>query len=654
MLGVCYYPEHWNPKNWQSDAENMIACGISWVRIGEFAWSRYEPSENAFNWDWLDTAIDILGGAGLHIVLGTPTATPPIWVCEKHPDMFAFDENGNKRGFGSRRHYCFSHAGYRDESRRITEILAKRYGKNPCIKAWQTDNEYGCHNTALSYSPHAKQAFCRWLQHKYKDIQTLNTAWGNVFWSMEYTTFSQIGLPNLTTTKANPSHILDFKRFSSDQIVSFNKQQVDILRRYTDADILHNYMGREMSFDHFAVGADLDIASWDSYPLGFLEQSPHMNTDEKQAFSKQGDPDFQAFHHDLYRQVGRGRLWIMEQQPGPVNWAPYNPTPLPGMVRLWTWEALAHGAEVVSYFRWRQSPYAQEQMHAGLLRTDGQKAPAYFEAQQVAQELKTLNINLDLKTAEVAIIFDYDAGFMWQALPQSVDFSYESIVYDMYRCYRRFGINIDILPPDADIKCYKMVCIPALGYIPPILQHNLSTYTGHVVMGPRSDCNTADLHIKTPQIVTVGDIQVTVERVATLRPNTNRPVQKSVQKLVQNPVQKPVQKNTSKDISYYAYQWSEDITTQNPAHIKYSYIDAKPAIIQGKTATYLGGRFSADILYDTLKPILQQLGISLYELPRGVGMRHTQSHTVILNYTQQPIVYDAMEIAPAEVVWRVL
>lgn len=279
MLGVCYYPEHWDSENWQSDAQDMVACGITWVRIGEFAWSRMEPTENNFDWDWLDTAIDILGKAGLKIVLATPTATPPIWVCEKHSDMFAFDKHGNQRGFGSRRHYCFSHAGYQAESRRITEILAKRYGKNPYVKAWQTDNEYGCHDTAVSYSPHAKSAFQTWLQQKYKNIDTLNTAWGNMFWSMEYIEFSQIRLPALTTTEPNPSHVLDFKRFSSDQIVNFNKQQVDILRTYTDADILHNYMGREMSFNHFDVGKDLDIASWDSYPLGFLEQN--TNVDEE-------------------------------------------------------------------------------------------------------------------------------------------------------------------------------------------------------------------------------------------------------------------------------------------------------------------------------------------------------------------------------------
>ena len=140
-LGVCYYPEHWPEEQWAEDARRMVEAGLSWVRIGEFAWSRYEPEPDRFDWDWMDRAIEVLGSAGLKIVLGTPTATPPRWMLTKHPDMLALDEMGRPRGFGSRRHYCFSHQGYREESRRITRLMAERYGSNPHIQAWQTDNE---------------------------------------------------------------------------------------------------------------------------------------------------------------------------------------------------------------------------------------------------------------------------------------------------------------------------------------------------------------------------------------------------------------------------------------------------------------------------------------------------------------------------------
>ena len=158
-LGCCYYPEHWSPQIWQSDAEKMVETGLTWVRIGEFAWSRLEPQPGQYDWTWLDRAINILGTAGLQVVLGTPTATPPRWLVDQEPDMLAVDIEGRVRKFGARRHYCFSHIGYRQHCARIVTKLAKRYGSNRYIAAWQTDNEYGCHDTTISYSAAARSAF---------------------------------------------------------------------------------------------------------------------------------------------------------------------------------------------------------------------------------------------------------------------------------------------------------------------------------------------------------------------------------------------------------------------------------------------------------------------------------------------------------------
>lgn len=324
-LGCCYYPEHWPRSVWAEDARRMAETGLTWVRIGEFAWSRLEPRPGELQFEWLDEAIWTLGDAGLQVVLGTPTATPPRWMLERHPDMLAVDAEGRPRKFGSRRHYCFSHEGFAAESDRIVGLLADRYGRNEHIGAWQTDNEYGCHDTTISYSDAARTAFRRWLKDRYGEIDALNAAWGNVFWSMEYRDFDEIDLPNLTVTEPNPAHALAFRRFSSDQVVRFNRRQVEIIRARSKAPITHNYMGRITDFDHFAVGRDLDFASWDSYPLGFLEDRAGATPEQQRAYARQGDPDFQAFHHDLYRAVGRGRMWVMEQQPGPVNWAPHSP-----------------------------------------------------------------------------------------------------------------------------------------------------------------------------------------------------------------------------------------------------------------------------------------------------------------------------------------
>ncbi|MCE9522842.1 MAG: beta-galactosidase, partial [Alphaproteobacteria bacterium] len=155
MLGVCYYPEQWPETLWASDAKRMADLGLTYVRIGEFAWSVVEPSPGEFAWGWLDRAFDVLGNAGLKVVLGTPTATPPKWLIDRSPDILPVDEKGRVRGFGSRRHYCFSSPTYRAESRRITQAFAERYGRHAALAGWQTDNEYGCHDTVRSYSPSA-------------------------------------------------------------------------------------------------------------------------------------------------------------------------------------------------------------------------------------------------------------------------------------------------------------------------------------------------------------------------------------------------------------------------------------------------------------------------------------------------------------------
>ena len=523
-LGTCYYPEHWPEEIWAEDARRMADAGITWVRIGEFAWSRLEPEPGKLTFDWLDRAIGTLANAGLKIVLGTPTATPPRWMLTKHPDMLAVDADGRPRGFGSRRHYCFSHDGYLAECRRIVTLLAERYGPDPRIEAWQTDNEYGCHDTTLSYSTAALHAFRDWLGQTYQSPDALNRAWGNVFWSMEYGSFDEIGLPNLTVTEPNPAHVLAFRRFSSDMVTRFNRVQADILRAHTDAPLIHNYMGRVLEFDHFDVGADLDIASWDSYPIGFLSDRLEADADHKAAFVRQGDPDMQAFHHDLYRAVGRGRWWVMEQQPGPVNWAPWNPAPLPGMVRLWTWEAFAHGAEVVSYFRWRQAPFAQEQMHAGLLRPDSAPAPALAEAATVARELESLP-ETDIAPCAVALVFDYASAWAWDTQPQGADFDYFRLVFSTYRALRRAGLSVDILPPDtADLSPYRLVLAPGLATLSDSLLAALAGFGGKAILGPRTNAKTRELAIPVPLPPNLPGLDITVAETSSLPPQIEIPV----------------------------------------------------------------------------------------------------------------------------------
>ena len=627
-LGVCYYPEHWPEEIWPEDAARMVDAGLSWVRIGEFAWSVMEPKPGDLQLDWLDRAIDVLGNTGLKVILGTPTATPPRWVGTKYPDMYARDALGNVRGFGSRRHYCFSHEGYRTESRRITEILAKRYGQNPHIAAWQTDNEYGCHDTVLSYSDAAKTAFQTWLSQKYQSPQALNKAWGNVFWSMEYAEFDEIELPNLTVTEPNPAHVLAFRRFSSDQVVSFNREQAEILRKYSNAPLIHNYMGRETDFDHFAMGQDLDIASWDSYPLGFLEDRVGDGPAHQRAFAQQGDPDFQAFHHDLYRAVGRGRWWIMEQQPGPVNWAPVNPSPLPGMCRLWAWEAFAHGAETVCFFRWRQAPFAQEQMHAGLLRPDSVAAPGLDEVKAVAAELSQMP-DVETAQARVGLVFDYASEWAWKVQPQCKDFSYFRLVFETYRALRKLGLDVDILPPDTkDLSPYKLVLAPGILSLSDPLLSAIRTCDGRVIFGPRANSKTTELSITDPLPPAIPGLDVTVARVETFRGDQPRPLEGGG----------------------HAKHWMEELEGNAPVLARSEA--GTPILVGDAKVQYLGCWLDEEAMHRVLKNACLEVGLAPVELPDGLRRRGTQSHDIYLNYGADPVEHDGIALEPAGVVWR--
>ncbi len=548
-LGVCYYPEQWPETMWQHDAARMVALGIGVVRIGEFAWSRIEPRAGEYDWAWLDRIIEILAKAGLQIVLGTPTATPPAWLIRAQPEILAWDQAGQVRQFGSRRHYCFSSCAYRIHCARIVTELARRYGHHPALLGWQTDNEYGCHDSTMSFSPSARAGFGEWLAERYQNIEQLNSAWGNVFWSMEYQDFSQIGLPNLCVTEANPAHWLDFRRFSSDQVLSFNQLQCQILRELSPGRrVTHNMMGFIADFDHFALGQQLDFASWDSYPQGFTQDRMRISDEERSYYLATGHPDVAAFHHDLYRAVGRGHWWVMEQQPGPVNWAPYNPIPAPGMVRLWSWEALAHGAECVCYFRWRQLPFGQEQMHAGLLRSDDQPAPGWHEVAQVAQELLLLRQAGELlagaqKTddmaeargdsigdtvgaamvgrARVALVFDYQAEWMVAIQPQGRQASVLHTAFAWYSAVRALGQDVDLLPPGAALDGYQVVLLPCQPVIGAELLASLQATSAAVLFGPRCGSKTDQFMI--PPELPPGPLQVRlpfkVTRVGSMPPD---------------------------------------------------------------------------------------------------------------------------------------
>ncbi len=613
MLGVCYYPEHWPQDWWARDAERMRALGITYVRIGEFAWSRLEPRRGDYDFGWLDKAMDTLAAAGLRIVLGTPTATPPKWLMDAHPDIAPVDEQGRQRGFGSRRHYSFSSRAWWEESRRIVEALARRFGRHEGLAGWQTDNEYGCHGTVMSWGEEDLRGFREWLRGRYQTTDQLNEAWGNVFWSMEVASFDEVALPNLTVTEPNPAASLDFRRYQSEQVAAYNRMQCEIIRTHSPGRwITHNFMGFANEFDHWKVAEDLDLASWDSYPIGFVEKFP-FSEEERGRWAETSHPDIAPFHHDLYRGVGRGRFWVMEQQPGPVNWAPWNPAPKPGMVRLWTWEALAHGAETVSYFRWRQAPFGQEQNHAGLnLPHLHELSRGGHEAEQVGEELRRVGALPETVPAKVALIHDYEAMWVTRIGPQGADYRAAELSFRWYEAARRLGLDIDIVAPGAPLEAYALVLAPSLPIVTEAAMRAFAATGATLVFGPRAGSKTA--HFAIPDKLPPGPLAaltgVRVTEVSSLRPN--------------------LRESVGGTLAGQAMRWREFIETEAEAPARFG--DGRAAVTAHGNALYVACWPDAALLAGIMRLAAQRAGLETVALPEHIRLRRRGGLTFAFNY----------------------
>ncbi|MEL7537710.1 MAG: beta-galactosidase [Pseudomonadota bacterium] len=625
MFGVCYYPEHWPEHLWEPDAQAMAALGLRVVRIGEFAWSRLEPSPGEFAFDWLDKAISTLAGAGLSIVMCTPTATPPKWLIDTFPSILPADpKTGRTRGFGSRRHYDFSSADYRRECERITSLLAERYGHRPEIIGWQTDNEIGCHDTTLSVSPDAVAAFRDWCRRRYGSIDRLNQAWGNVFWSMEYASFAEIESPYGAVTETNPAHQLAFRRFASDQVVDFHRETVAALReRSNEQFVTHNFIPMsDTAVDNQALAAPLDFPSYDSYPLGRLDELLHdrLPIETFQRYQRTGHPDLTAFILDQTRGLGDGPFWIMEQQPGPVNWASANPAPAPGAVRLWTYEAFAHGAECVSYFRWRQAPFAQEQMHAGLRRPDGAPAQRWDEIARCINEITALDVtNQSTARARVAIVTDPISDWVTEIERQSADYDVYTAQFEHYRALRSLGLDVDVIDRDADLDGYALVVAPCLAVLSEAFVARARACGAVFVFGPRTGSKTAEFRI--PDHLPPGPLaqwlDLTVVEVDTLRPESS-----------------------------FAFEWHgttflgslwRDRVDVDGEFVLARYDDGDAAVVRNGAALYLTTLCEHRFLVRLYHDLCGELGVDTHLLAEDLRLRRRGELTFAFNFGDRPL-----------------
>ena len=444
LFGADYYPEQWPEDYWERDAQRMQECGVNVVRMGEFAWSVFEPEQGRYNFDLFDRTIALLAKYGIKTILGTPTATPPKWLTQIYPDVLLVFANGRAANDQSHRHYCYNSQTYRQLSKKIVEALVSHYKDNPNIIGWQIDNEFNCENPEC-YSDACRAAFREWLKAKYGSLDSLNERWGTRFWSQWYTDWTQVDLPLPTPGFHNPALMLDYKRFISDSVASYMQDQITIVRKYRPNDfITHN--GVFKNIDYYNFSRELDIYSQDNYPT-FSEQPQYGN----------------GASQTMIRGFN-GRMMVMEEQTGRAGQTYLLRVPRPGEMNLWAFQAIAHGADGMVHFRWRTARRGAEEYWYGVLDHDNVPRARFQEFKKEGLEIKKIGQEIlgSKLVSDVAVIKDFDAEwiFDYQYFTREVNIGSEFV--GLFQAASEMKQNIDFISTATDFKPYKVIFAPHL------------------------------------------------------------------------------------------------------------------------------------------------------------------------------------------------
>ena len=609
QVGVDYYPEQCEESCWPVDVELMAGAGISIVRLGEFAWSRMEPVEGRFEFGWLDRVLGLLHKAGIQAVLGTPTSTPPAWLHARYPEIYPADQRKYRLGFGTREQRCLNNPEMRTYGRRIVTAMAQHYAGHPAVVGWQTDNEFSAN---LCYCPVCAEKFRAWLREKYGSLEAVNAAWGAVFWSQEYTEWSQIPLPWQVKCgdHHNPSLQMEFRRFQSQTTVEFQQEQIDIIRKHAPNHfITHNMMGVHNAMDYYDLGRDLDFVSWDNYPINPWGEDPF------------GSP----LAGDVMRGIKQKNFWVMEQQNGITGWNTMGRRPTGEWLRCAAWQTVAHGADAVVFFRWRTSCHGTEQYWHGVLNHDGQPRRRYREVAEFCSEMHALSEALDgtAPCSEVAIVNSYEQHFGMDIQPQADGLKIWDQVGRYYRALKKNGLNVDVVPTSVDLSLYKLVIAPGW-YI--LTDEDAARFTeyvrqgGTLILGARTGVKDEVNACRAEPLPSL------LRKVAGVEVDDYDPLGKK-----ENTIRTVCQTATNCNVNgreYAVSVWADALLLKGAeavAHYVDSIYAGEPAISKhtfGSGTAYYFGTFGEPALYDDLlAQILDDVGIrDRTQLPEGVDV----------------------------------
>ncbi|KIZ18980.1 beta-galactosidase [Streptomyces natalensis] len=448
-FGGDYNPEQWPEEVWAEDLKLMKAAQVTMVTAGIFSWARVEPRPGEWDFGWFDRVLDGLARAGIAVCLATMTASPPPWLSRAHPEILPEGPDGQRRWPGGRQHYCPSSPVYRAHAVRLVEQLAARYAGHPALAMWHVGNEYGCH-TRQCFCEVSADDFRRWLRERYGSIEALNEAWSTAFWSQGYGDFDEVLPPRTAPTFPNPTQQLDYLRFSDAALRDCYLAEKEVLERLTPGvPVTTNLMPQHKPVDAFAWSAHMDVMALDFY------QDPYVPDDHIRA----------GYVFDLMRSARDGQPWLLlEQAPGAVNWRPRNGPKPPGAMRLWSWQAVAQGADAVLFFQWRQSLGGAEKFHSAMLPHGGTDTRIHREVTALGRELASLpEIAGSRSRAEVALLADWHS---WWALEvdskPSTALDHSQIALAHYRPLFEANVPCDIVPPQRELTGYRLVIVPNL------------------------------------------------------------------------------------------------------------------------------------------------------------------------------------------------
>lgn len=449
-MGCDYNPEQWPRSVWRDDVALMREAGVGFVTLGVFSWALLQPAPDRWDFAWFDEILGLLHEGGIAIDMATATASPPPWLTAAHPEMLPVDDSMQVVWPGSRQSWCPSSPVFRTYALALVEEMARRYGDHPAVRLWHVSNELGCHN-GRCWCDVSAAAFRVWLADRYGSPQKLNDAWGTAFWSQHYGSFDEVLPPRRTGAAPNPTHALDFARFSSDELISHYRAERDVIRRHSAVPVTTNLMvtAHQDQQDNHAFARELDVVSNDHY-LDARLPDRHAEL---------------AFAADLTRGVARGEPWLlMETATSAVNWQPVNTAKRPGELLLDALTHVARGADGIAFFQWRASRAGAEKFHSALLPHAGADSARFREVVALGDALARLApVAGSRVAADVALLFDWEA---WWACDQpshpSGELRYLDAAHRWHAAFTGLGATVDVVHPSADLSSYAVVVVPTL------------------------------------------------------------------------------------------------------------------------------------------------------------------------------------------------